>query len=88
MIIIIVLIITLILWNKPLINFTQSTERKCTTPKEIEEIIKSLKKVLRDIHIDNENKIPFVSSPQNYIHAQYTGVLGRLLQRVKIPDAV
>ena len=54
MIIIIVLIITRILWNK----------LKCTTTKEIEQTKKipqngKLIWLRRDIHIDTENKIPF-----------------------------
>jgi hypothetical protein len=43
MVIIIVLLIKLILWDKLLINSNQSMDRKCTTRKEVEQIIKSLK---------------------------------------------
>ena len=53
-------------------NFTKSMKRKFTTPKAIEQIIISLKMenscVRQDIHRDMENKIPFISSPLNYIH--------------------
>jgi len=72
MMIMTVLIIILILWNELLIILAPSTERKCTTSKETEQIIKSLKTKNSYGYDEISTNIlktssPFISSPLNYI---------------------